>query len=790
MPSTLNTLIEGVNEIQRGNFSIAIELLEEYCQNYKTDSEGNYSEYIYAQQHIVKAYGYLGDKAKAIQRTKELATNGHPQVRKWAKRVLAYLSPEAYQSLPQEVIESDNQPLWDSESAKLVLHSVNDYLEFGSNSHLVETLETACESLKFNTKEHLYAQVLLIEAYHVNGQFKNAAELCNQLLDSNHYVTRLLANQYLSSLSQHQSENIRNIEKDTGLLTYTQALVIYQQGYNALIDKNYAEAFEIFEKYCESALPGTREYLEASKYLVHFYQNSGEFERATSFCIKLITSKHKPSQRWARELLYTDLFCETPPNNTVDTLNDYHSKIDLAKNENPLLQTDKPKESPVINQEAVFKPFRLKTIDEFKQFCKQHLLKHLKVFETRRKQAFATIIVCHITVSLILICLFQLSPIKFFQPVWSNDDIVYTSFFGIAIHFSTSWFQNLVALLTFSVIYLIIILILFIIYTLFYNSTFDGFIYKFDDTIIQKIYHFINTNQSLTILTASSEKQRNQTLAEVRNSQLLNGLLKPNYIQQNHLIYGNINNIEIEFATVNINSGFNHSWTTFFDIRSFIEKLEAAQSEASTNLAQFKFLILTPILIPGVIILLAFRLFKGVPYVLNRVIRGKNIDFQRFQTEILKNESYNAQVFKGLFFTANFNKYSKAVTIIRPKLLKTNLNSLYYGKKQLIKLEDPEFNSLFTVYSEDQVQARYILSTSLMEKLVQFRKKANKNIYVSFVDDTIYIAIEYPEGIFEPNLFKSMLKFAPLREYFEATQLMLGIVEDFKLDRQIWKSNL
>ncbi len=85
MSSTLNTLIEGVSEIQRGNFSTAIELLEEYCQNYKPDSEDNYSEYIYAQQHIVKAYGYLGDKSKAIQRTKELAINGTPSNQKMGK---------------------------------------------------------------------------------------------------------------------------------------------------------------------------------------------------------------------------------------------------------------------------------------------------------------------------------------------------------------------------------------------------------------------------------------------------------------------------------------------------------------------------------------------------------------------------------------------------------------------------------------------------------------------------------------------------------------------------------
>ncbi|MEH1989337.1 MULTISPECIES: DUF3137 domain-containing protein [unclassified Nostoc] len=39
--------------------------------------------------------------------------------------------------------------------------------------------------------------------------------------------------------------------------------------------------------------------------------------------------------------------------------------------------------------------------------------------------------------------------------------------------------------------------------------------------------------------------------------------------------------------------------------------------------------------------------------------------------------------------------------------------------------------------------------------------------------------------MFESNLFTSMLKFAPLREYFETLNLMLGIVEDLNLDRRI-----
>ena len=74
-----------------------------------------------------------------------------------------------------------------------------------------------------------------------------------------------------------------------------------------------------------------------------------------------------------------------------------------------------------------------------------------------------------------------------------------------------------------------------------------------------------------------------------------------------------------------------------------------------------------------------------------------------------------------------------------------------------------------------------------MEKIVNFRKKTNRNIYISFVYDMIYIAIEEPveNNIFEPNLFTNMLSFAPLTEYCETLNLMLGIVEDLNLDRRI-----
>ncbi len=44
----------------------------------------------------------------------------------------------------------------------------------------------------------------------------------------------------------------------------------------------------------------------------------------------------------------------------------------------------------------------------------------------------------------------------------------------------------------------------------------------------------------------------------------------------------------------------------------------------------------------------------------------------------------------------------------------------------------------------------------------------------------------YAEDLFEPWLFKTILSFAPIQEYFEILQLMIGVVEELNLNRRIW----
>ena len=106
-----------------------------------------------------------------------------------------------------------------------------------------------------------------------------------------------------------------------------------------------------------------------------------------------------------------------------------------------------------------------------------------------------------------------------------------------------------------------------------------------------------------------------------------------------------------------------------------------------------------------------------------------------------------------------------------------------------IKLEDPEFESLFNVYGEDQVESRYILSTSLMRRLVElwnrFKEAGAKDIRISFIDSYIFIAIDFRKDLLEPSLF-SAIDYNRMWITYWRVKAFYDVVDDLNLNRRIW----
>ncbi len=160
-----------------------------------------------------------------------------------------------------------------------------------------------------------------------------------------------------------------------------------------------------------------------------------------------------------------------------------------------------------------------------------------------------------------------------------------------------------------------------------------------------------------------------------------------------------------------------------------------------------------------------------------------------------KRETKWHTIFKGVFFVADFNKHFAGVTVVRPDVAERmfgrmgqKLQSLgtSFSDLQLITLEDPEFEKEFVVLASDQVEARYILSTSLMQRIVEYRQRTGRKLLLSFVDSQINIAIPSNRNLFEPPLFSTCVNPALIREFLEDLLMVTAIVEDLNLNLRIW----
>ena len=150
-------------------------------------------------------------------------------------------------------------------------------------------------------------------------------------------------------------------------------------------------------------------------------------------------------------------------------------------------------------------------------------------------------------------------------------------------------------------------------------------------------------------------------------------------------------------------------------------------------------------------------------------------------------------IFKGLFFIADFNKHFNGQTYVLSDFgerflgffgkLMQNIN---VGRPDVVRLEDPEFEKIFVVYSSDEVEARYILSTSFMERLVEFRKKMNSSVQLSFVGSNMYMAIPMKKNLFEPSLRRTVMNFNDIQEYYKQILFCTSIVDEMNLNTRVW----
>ncbi len=120
------------------------------------------------------------------------------------------------------------------------------------------------------------------------------------------------------------------------------------------------------------------------------------------------------------------------------------------------------------------------------------------------------------------------------------------------------------------------------------------------------------------------------------------------------------------------------------------------------------------------------------------------------------NEERTEPVFAGVIMTIAFTRQFDRVTLIERKgrhggFLEGMRDSLNLNAHQLqrVTMTDPGFEDHFTVWGEDDVEARYLVHPAYVDRLIQLEQAfAGKNIRALFCDGELTVVLE-AENLFE-----------------------------------------
>ena len=152
----------------------------------------------------------------------------------------------------------------------------------------------------------------------------------------------------------------------------------------------------------------------------------------------------------------------------------------------------------------------------------------------------------------------------------------------------------------------------------------------------------------------------------------------------------------------------------------------------------------------------------------------------------LKNDhdEIETNVFKGMFIFLGMNKWFYGKTIVKRDrgLLMNWANKPSEGLEK-VNLEDPRFEEDFEVYSSNQIEARYLLTPSFMERLQGLSDLfGGADIQASFYNQNLLLMIPLKKRYFSTgSIFQPATFTEEIQSILEEMNLIFKIIEELKL---------
>ncbi len=153
---------------------------------------------------------------------------------------------------------------------------------------------------------------------------------------------------------------------------------------------------------------------------------------------------------------------------------------------------------------------------------------------------------------------------------------------------------------------------------------------------------------------------------------------------------------------------------------------------------------------------------------------------------ILLIKYFSLSGFRGVFIEFDMNKNFEGHTFVLERAVTNRGIKFDRSKFEEVILEDPSFMQKYEVYSDNQVEARYVLTTSFIERFLNMKMAFRaKYIRASFKDGKIIIAIDAGRDLFQMANLSKDTDSDTFTELFEEILSVLELINVLKLNQKI-----
>ena len=155
-----------------------------------------------------------------------------------------------------------------------------------------------------------------------------------------------------------------------------------------------------------------------------------------------------------------------------------------------------------------------------------------------------------------------------------------------------------------------------------------------------------------------------------------------------------------------------------------------------------------------------------------------------------RTQTYYVTIFRGIMMIADFHKHFRSELAVLPDVAEKNFGWL--GRKlqnlggNVQRMECPEFEEAFVVRGRDAVEARYILTPDMQERLLALKNRLGGDVRFAFKESNVFLAFSNRADWFEGDLDRPSADPTQMREILGQMACCFNIIEDLNLNTRIW----